>query len=110
VNHSRKRSTDRISTSSRLRRYNLARLYRAHLAAEQIIAENIVRFAHDNPNVKLLIFLSDDAMINPREIADYVAQKASLQQMILDRGQTSPEERPQLFARQSKRLDIGFTP
>jgi hypothetical protein len=89
---------DRISTSSRLRRYNIARLYRAHLAAEQMIAENIVRFAHDNPKVKLLVFLPNDAMINPREVADYAAQKAPLQQMILDRGQTSPEERPQLLA------------
>ena len=89
---------DRVATSARLRRYNLAHLYRAHLVAEQMIAENIVRFMHDNPNVKLLVFLPDDAMINPREVADFVAQKASLQQMILDRSQGLPGERPQLLA------------
>ena len=41
---------DRVSTSARLRRYNVTHLYRAHLAAEQMIAENIVRFMHENPN------------------------------------------------------------
>jgi hypothetical protein len=97
---------DRVATSSPLRRYNLARLYRAHLAAEQMIAENIVRFVHDDPNVKLLVFLPDDAMINPREVADYVAQKAPLQQMILDRAQAWPGERPQLLARRSGALEI----
>jgi hypothetical protein len=90
---------DRVSTSASLRRYNVNHLYRAHLAAEQIIAENIVRFVHDNPTMKLLVFLPDDVMINPREVADYVAQKASLQQMILDRSQALPRERPQLLAR-----------
>ncbi|HEY3661597.1 MAG TPA: hypothetical protein VGL24_00415, partial [Chthoniobacterales bacterium] len=89
---------DRVSTSARLRRYNVEHLYRMHIAAEQIIAESIVRFMHDNPNVKLLVFLPDDAMINPREVADYAAQKTSLRQMILDRSQTSPGERPQLLA------------
>ncbi|CAN5408201.1 hypothetical protein BH20VER3_BH20VER3_01850 [soil metagenome] len=90
---------DRISTSPRLRRYNLERLYRAHLVAEQMIAEHIVRFMHDNPGVKLLVFLPNDAMIDPREVADYVAQKGSLQQMILDRSGGVPEPRPQLLAR-----------
>jgi hypothetical protein len=90
---------DRVSTSASLRRYNVNHLYRAHLAAEQIIAENIVRFVHDNPTMKLLVFLPDDVMITPREVADYVAQKASLQQMILDRSQALPRERPQLLAR-----------
>jgi Haem-binding uptake, Tiki superfamily, ChaN len=89
---------DRVSASPRLRRYNMAHIYRAHLAAEQMIAENIVRFMHDNPTVKLLVFLPDDAMINPREVADYVAQKASLQQMILDRSQALPGERSPLLA------------
>lgn len=101
---------DRISNSMRLRRYNLARLYRVHLTAEQMIAENIVRFMHDNPSVKLLVFLPDDAMINPREVADYAAQKAPLQQMILDRAQGMSEERAQLLARQSARADLGFSP
>ena len=63
-----------------------------------MIAENIVRFMHDNPTMKLLVFLPDDVMINPREVADYVAQKASLQQMILDRSQALPRERPPLLA------------
>ncbi len=89
---------DRVSTSPRLRRYNTERLYRAHVAAEQMIAENIVRFMHDNAGVKLIVFLPDDAMINPREVADYTAQKTSLRQMILDRAQPSPGERPQLLA------------
>ena len=89
---------DRVSTSASLRRYNVNHLYRAHLAAEQMIAENIVRFMHDNPTMKLLVFLPDDVMINPREVADYVAQKASLQQMILDRSQALPRERPPLLA------------
>jgi hypothetical protein len=90
---------DRVSTSARLRRYNVTHLYRAHLAAEQMIAENIVRFMHDNPTVKLLVSLPDDAMINPHEVADYVAQKALLQQMILDRSQGLPGERLQLLTR-----------
>jgi heme-binding uptake protein ChaN (Tiki superfamily) len=89
---------DRVSTSASLRRYNVNHLYRAHLAAEQMIAENIVRFVHDNPTMKLLVFLPDDVMINPREVADYVAQKASLQQMILDRSQALPKERLPLLA------------
>ena len=58
-----------------LRRYNVTDLYRTHLAAEQMIAENIVRFMHDNPTAKLLVFLPDDTMINPREVAAFVAQK-----------------------------------
>ena len=89
---------DHVSTSAPLRRYNVNHLYHAHLAAEQTIAENIVRFLHDNPTMKLLVFLPDDVMINPREVADYVAQKASLQQMILGRSQALPRERPPLLA------------
>ena len=95
---------DRVSTSAHLRHYNVTRLYHAHLVAEQIIAENIVRFMRDNPTAKLLVFLPDDVMINPHEVADYVAQKASLQQMILDRSQASPGERPQLLARRRSSL------
>lgn len=87
---------DQVATSPRLRRYNAERLYRAHLAAEQMIAENIVRFMRDHANVKLLVFLPNDAMINPREVADYAAQKSSLRQMILDR--SPPGEKPQLLA------------
>ena len=88
---------DRVATSPRLRRYHLTRLYRTHLAAEQMIAENIVRFMHDNPNVKLLAFLPDDVMINLREVAGFVAQKAPLQQLILDRSGRQPGEHPQLL-------------
>ena len=96
---------DRVATSSRLRKYDVTRLYRAHLAAEQMIAENIVRFARENPKAKLLLFLPDDVMINPREVADYVAQKASVRQMILDR--SPPGARPQLLAgRRSGGLEI----
>ncbi|MGH8093957.1 MAG: ChaN family lipoprotein [Chthoniobacterales bacterium] len=90
---------DRVSTAPRLRRYHLSRLYRAHLAAEQIIAENIVRFLHDHPGTKLIVFLPNDIMINPREIADYAAQKAALHQMILDRAPPPNESHPQLLAR-----------
>ncbi len=89
---------ERVATSPRLRRYDVARLYRAHLAAEQMIAENIVRFAREHPGAKLLVFLPDDAMINPREVADFAAQKMPLQQMILDRSPAAPGARPQLLA------------
>ena len=90
--------SDRVAASARLRRYNLARLYRTHLAAEQMIAEHIVGFVRDHPGVKLLVFLPDDAMINPREVADFVAQKAPLRQLILDRSDPLDEARPQLLA------------
>jgi hypothetical protein len=88
---------DRVAASARLRRYDLARLYRAHLAAEQMIAENIVRFVRDHPGARLLVFLPDDAMIDPREVADFAAQKAPLQQLILNPGEQSGT-RPQLLA------------
>jgi len=90
---------DRVSTSSRLRRYDVASLYRAHLAAEQMIAENIVRFMRANPNTKLIVFLPDDAMINPREVADFAAQKAPLRQLILGRPNPPPGTQPQLLTR-----------
>ncbi len=90
---------DRVSTSPRLRRYGPSRLYRAHLAAEQIIAESIVHFTHEHPGTKLLVFLPDDIMINPPEVAAYVAQKTSLRQMILDRSPGPDDSRPQLLAR-----------
>jgi hypothetical protein len=89
---------DRVAASARLRRYDLARLYRTHLAAEQIIAENIVRFMRDHPELKLLVFLPDDAMINPREVADFAAQKTSLRQLILDRSAAPAGARAQLLA------------
>jgi len=89
---------DSLTTSSRLRRYNVNRLYRAHLVAEETIAENIVRFIRETPSVKLLVFVPDDLMINPREIADFVAQKMPLRQMILDRAHSWPNEQRQLLA------------
>lgn len=88
---------DRVATSARLRRYDVARLYRAHLVAEQMIADNIVRFMHDNPGMKLLVFLPDDAMINPREVADFAAQKSSARQLILDHSGKLPAAHPQLL-------------
>jgi Haem-binding uptake, Tiki superfamily, ChaN len=89
---------DRVTTSSALRRYNVRHLYRAHLVAEQTIAENVARFIHDNPNAKLLVFLPDDLMINPREIADFAGQKTPLRQMILDRLHSLPDARGRLLA------------
>jgi hypothetical protein len=89
---------DRVSASNGLRRYNFAQLYRAHLAVEQMIAENILRFTREHAGTKLIVFLPNDLMIEPQEIADYVAQKASLRQMILDRTGTPNESHPQLLA------------
>gem|GEM_PF-3178104 len=89
---------DRAQTSSLLRRYNLRRLYRAHLVAEQTIAQNVVRFIRDNSNAKLLVFVPDDLMISPREIADFAAQKTPLRQLILDRQHSLPEARKRLLA------------
>ncbi len=97
---------DRIASSPRLRRYNLPRLYRAHLAAEQMIAENIVRFRREHPGARLLVFLPNDAMINPQEVADYVAQKDSVRQMILDRAGAQPDSRPQLLARDGRTFEV----
>jgi hypothetical protein len=63
-----------------------------------MIAENIVRFMRAHPGAKLLVFLPDDVMINPREVADFAAQKAPLQQLILDRSGQQPGARPPLLA------------
>ena len=90
---------DRVASSPRLRHDNVAALYRAHLVAEQTIAENIVRFRRAHPESKLLVFLPNDMMIDPREVAEYVAQKQNVRQMILDRAGAPPEKRPQLLAR-----------
>ncbi len=89
---------DRIAGSSRLRRFDPVHLYRAHLAAEQMIAQNIVQFLRATPGVKLVVFLPNEPMIDPREVADYVAQKAGPRQMILDRSGGSSGARPQLLA------------
>ncbi len=89
---------ERATASPRLRRYDIRRLFRAHLIAEQTIAQNIVRFRREHPEVKLIVFLPNDIMIDPREIADFAAQKMPLRQMILDRAQPLQEARPQLLA------------
>ncbi|HEY2714115.1 MAG TPA: ChaN family lipoprotein [Chthoniobacterales bacterium] len=89
---------DRVSGSNGLRRYNFAQLYRAHLAAEQMIAENVLRFTREHAGTKLIVFLPNDLLIESQEIADYVAQKASLRQMILDRRGLPNEPHPQLLA------------
>ncbi|MBA3831012.1 MAG: ChaN family lipoprotein [Chthoniobacterales bacterium] len=95
---------DRVTASARLRRYNIRRLYRAHLVAEQTIAENIVRFRREHPQWKLLVFLPNDAMIDPREVAAFAAQKMPLRQLILDRSQPLQEAQPQLLARGRRSL------
>ncbi len=87
---------DRVAGSARLRRFNLRRLYRAHLVAEQTIAQNIVLFRRDHPETKLLILLPNDTMINPREVADFADQRMPLRQLILDRAAPLPENHPQL--------------
>jgi hypothetical protein len=38
-------------------------------------------------------------MISPHEVADFVAQKSTLRQIILDRAHPLPGARPQLLAR-----------
>ncbi len=90
--------SDRVASSARLRRYDIAHLYNAHRAAEQMTAENIVRFTRETPGVKLLVFLPDDVMTSPREVADYVAQKTSARQIILDRSDRLRSTPPQLLA------------
>jgi hypothetical protein len=94
------------TASARLRHYDIRRLYRAHLVAEQTIAQNIVHFRRENPEVKLLIFLPNDIMIDPREIADFAAQKIPLRQMILDRARPLEKTRPQLLARRRGGFEI----
>jgi hypothetical protein len=89
---------DRVGILPRLRRYDLRRLYRAHLVAEQTIAENIVRYRRDHAASKLLVFLPNDILIDPREIADFAGQKLPLRQLILDRTQPLRENPPQLLA------------
>lgn len=94
---------DRVATVPRLRGYNFARLFRAHLAAEQMIAQNIIQFVSGQPKTKLLVFLPNEIMIDAREVADYVGQKIKLRQMILDRATGSPSARPQLLTRRGSR-------
>jgi hypothetical protein len=94
---------ERATSSPRLRRYDVRRLFRAHLVAEETIAENIVRFRAAKPTTKLLIFLPNDIMIDPREVAAFVAQKLPLHQLILDRERPLEETRPELLAGAGRR-------
>ncbi len=88
--------SDRVASSPRLRRYNLRRLFRAHLIAEQTIAANVVRFHREHPESKLLVLLPNDTMIDPREVADFANQQLPLDQLILDRAQPLQAAQPQL--------------
>lgn len=90
---------DRVTTSSRLRRYNVRRLFRAHLVAEQTVAENIARWCRGHPDSKLLVLLPNDALINPREIAAFATQKMPLKQLILDRAEPLRSAQPKLVSR-----------
>lgn len=87
---------DRVASSPRLHRFNLRRLYRAHLVAEQTIAENVVRFRREHAETKLLVLLPNDPMIDPREVAAFADQLLPLRQLILDRSQPTQETQPQL--------------
>lgn len=87
---------DRVAGSPRWHRFNLRRLYRAHLVAEQTIAAGIVRFHRDHPAVRLLVLLPNDAMIDPREVADFADQQMPLRQLILDRTKPLEDAQPQL--------------
>ena len=88
--------SDRVATSARLRRFNLRRLYRAHLIAEQTIAANVIRFHREHPASKLLVLLPNDTLIDPREVAAFVEQQMPLDQLILDRAPPLQTAQPQL--------------
>ncbi len=90
---------DRVASSSRLRHYQIRHLFRAHLVAEETFADNIVRFHREQSDARLLVFLPNDALIDPREIADFAAQKMPSRQLILDRSQPLREAQPQLVYR-----------
>ena len=90
---------ERVASVPRLRRYNVTRLFRAHVIAAKMIADNIVRYTGAHSGTKLLVILPDEVLINARELADYVGQKANLKQMILNRETGEPTARPPLLAR-----------
>ena len=90
---------ERVASVPRLRRYNVTRLFRAHVIAEKMIADNIVRYTGAHSGTKLLVILPDEVLINARELADYVGQKANLKQIILNRETGEPTARPPLLAR-----------
>ncbi len=87
---------DRVAASPRVRRYQMRALFRAHLVAEQTIAENIVRYGRAHLKAKLVVLLPSDLLIDPREIAAFVAQKLPLRQLILDRAQPLQGAEPQM--------------
>jgi hypothetical protein len=89
---------DRIASSPRLRRENLANLFRAHVVAEQIVAANIVRFFGVHSGTRLFVILPDDIVLDASEIAAFVAQKLELRQMILDRSKPARPNHPRLLA------------
>jgi Haem-binding uptake, Tiki superfamily, ChaN len=97
---------DRSANSARLRRFNPARLYRAHLAAEQTIAENVVRFGQTHPETKLIVLLPDDPLIDPREVAEFAAQKSHRRQMILDREPSPNESHSRLLAAHGRPFQV----
>ncbi|MBA3961527.1 MAG: ChaN family lipoprotein [Chthoniobacterales bacterium] len=100
--------SDRVASSPHLRHYQIHRLFRAHLVAEETIADSIVRFHREHSDARLLVFLPNDAMIDPREIADFAAQKMPLRQLILDRSQPLRETQPQLVQR-SREGETSFS-
>ena len=69
----------------------MTHLYRAHLAAEQMAAENIVRFTRESPEVKLLVFFPDDVMINPPPVPDYVSPTTAAVAQITAKMRKSPK-------------------
>jgi hypothetical protein len=97
---------ERCANSPRLRGLNPAQLYRVHLAAEQCIAESIVRFGRTYPAVKLLVLLPNDPMIELREVAEFAAQKSSRRQIILDRPTPPNESKPPLLTRRGRAFEV----
>lgn len=87
---------DRVAGAPRWRRFNLRRLYRAHLVAEQTIAAGVVGFHRAHPATRLLVLLPNDTMIDPREVADFADQQMPLRQLILDRRKPLEDTQPQL--------------
>jgi len=83
-----------------------SRCYRAHLAAEQTIAENVVRFGQAHPETKLIVLLPDDPLIDPREVAEFAAQKSHRRQMILDREPSPNESHSRLLAAHGRPFQV----
>lgn len=97
---------DRASRSRRWRHDDFGRLYRAHLVAEQLIADQIVHYLRTNPKTRLLVLLPNDLMVDPREVARYAAQKMTLRQIILDRAGGTGWRQPLLAHRSGGAIKI----